>query len=123
MDRFVLSLLARKISDNITMDWLESSLADTVMLSGLDATLFIDCPFEVAWNRCQKAFLSGCREMSFKDTKGAEYNQMFSMHQKQLFDAAFLTKDRILICNSVDELTFAKRVRDKMMPLLSRISV
>jgi thymidylate kinase len=123
LDRFVISLLARNIADNINMDWVESSLVDTVRLSELDATLFIDCPFDVAWSRCQKALRSGVREVSLKDTRGAEYNQKFAMHQKQVFESSSLAMTKMTICNSQDELTFSRQIREKITPIVSQLSI
>lgn len=121
LDRFVVSILARKSTDDIDLDWIDSSLADAVRLSELNATLFIDCPFDIAWERLRTAVKNGEREHSFKDTRGAEYNRHFTENQKRIFETSPLAMTRISISNSQDFPGLSAKLRNVLIPILSQI--
>lgn len=68
-DRFVLSVLARSYVDNIFDLPVEFLLDHATAISGLNATIFIDCPFEIGWDRIQVAFLTTGENLSSKEKK------------------------------------------------------
>ena len=100
-DRFVLSVLARSYVDNIFDLPVEFLLDHATAISGLNATIFIDCPFEIAWDRIQVAFLTTGENLSSKEKKGMEYNRIFLSHHKKLFETSEITKNKIILENSI----------------------
>lgn len=74
LDRFVLSVLSRVRVNRLADERLVSQLCDIAVKAELQATLYCECPFEVAWSRVMASVESGEREsLSPKEERGPEY--------------------------------------------------
>jgi len=121
LDRFVLSVLARSKTEKIDLHWLEANLATVVKLSELDATIFVDCSFNIALKRIQESLEIGNRGISHKDTRGEDFNREFVANQRLLFDRTTLAKRRFVVDNSGDAGCLAKSVRQILTPIAEQI--
>ena len=74
LDRFVLSVLSRVRINCLDDERLVSQLRGIAAKAELGATLYCECPFEVAWSRVTASVESGEREsLSPKEERGPEY--------------------------------------------------
>jgi thymidylate kinase len=74
LDRFVLSVLSRVRAAGLNDDLYIAQLQEIAKTAGLNATIYCDCPFEVAWARVNASVASGDRSsLSPKEQRGSAY--------------------------------------------------
>lgn len=87
LDRFVLSVLSRIRVGGLPDECLVSQLRDIAAKARLGATLYCDCPFEVAWSRVTASVASGEREsLSPKEERGTDYLSALHNSMRADFD-------------------------------------
>lgn len=121
LDRFVLSVLARNRADAVLPSPVEPLLLRAVEAASLDATLFVDCPFEVAWARVHASAASEGRARGAKELRGEGYNRAFLEHQRSLFDSGECTGVRLRVDNSSDLAALLERVQSTFEPVLCEL--
>ena len=74
LDRFILSVLSRLRTDGTKTEQYMDHLKDIARRAQLAATIFCDCPFEIAWQRVNEEVEDGRRvTLSPKEAKGEPY--------------------------------------------------
>ena len=87
LDRFVLSVLSRIRVDGTHPELYIDTIKDIALRSTLDATIYCDCDFEIAWQRVNAEVESGRRtSLSPKERKGATYLRQLHEAIKDDFD-------------------------------------
>lgn len=90
LDRFILSVLSRVRTDGTDAEPYIGHLKAVMRQADLAATVFCQCPFEVAWRRVNDEVKSGGRaSLSPKEAKGEQY--LRRLHDAMKNDFEMLT--------------------------------
>jgi hypothetical protein len=93
-------------------------LQGAVQKACLTCTVYVDCPFKVAWERVQQAIRQGARRPSAKEKRGQEYNERLYNIMRADFERGELTGEKWLVDNSG---SFEKAQRQLEEQVLSRL--
>lgn len=119
LDRFVLSVLSRVIVQGIDPEEARRQLSGPFWLAGVKATIYVECPFEVAWGRVQAAAEEGERRISPKEKRGKEFNRRLSDRLAMEYNQGTHTGEQWRIDNSGSVDAAEKQVACCFQPWLT----
>jgi len=119
LDRFVLSNLALARIHGQNVEAVMHLLKDLVARAHLHATIFVKCPFDVAWLRVKERNLA----LTPRGNRGEDFLRKMTELMDEEFEKGVVTAQRWIVDNS-DELAVAeKQLAAHLLPYLQKTKV
>jgi hypothetical protein len=93
-------------------------LHGAVHKAGVTGTVYVDCPFPVAWERVQQGIRTGTRRPSPQDKRGPEYNERLYHFPRADFERGELTGERWRVDNSGSLEEAQRQLEEQVLPRL-----
>jgi len=122
LDRFVLSIYTRALIDKINVGPIEQLCRLAVSIACLNATIFVTCPFETAWERVHQTARHGVQPLSPKELRGPEFNRVFLAQQRMAFETVEIVGTRLELDNSGTEAELEVALCELLGPTLLRLN-
>jgi thymidylate kinase len=112
LDRFILSFLGIIRLFGQDIDPLQQILKGVVTRAHLHATIFVKCPFDVAWSRVQ----GRNPKVSLRSNRGELIHRRMAQFVEQDFHAGLLTGQQWLVDNSQDQAVAEQQLATYLFP-------
>jgi thymidylate kinase len=118
LNRFVISVLARVRVAGRDVALFTSLLHGAVHKACVTGTVYVACPFPVAWERVQQGIRTGTRRPSPQDKRGREYNERLYHFPWADFERGELTGERWRVDNSGSLEEAQRQLEEQVLPRL-----
>lgn len=121
LDRFVLSILSHIRADSDDVEVYIPHLREIATVAGVSATIFCQCPFELAWERLVHDVASGNRSsLSPKEARGPDYLRLLFTSMVDDFGRLDWLGTKIEIRTDVELRHTAHEIADKLVSILPK---